>query len=186
MSEFDPIAHLDFPVPDELASGLDLVKFESFEGKRIQLLQKFVDHVYALDAKYGRAYLADEEAYVDRLMQLETLMRPDMATFGLERDDLVEVKVPNIIYPAGFVAEFDAGESVRARFDGLAIYSHYALARDGELAEALPFGMNMSVVEPVAIGRDKTITSLEGVGDVNPLISLHHSTIDLRRVILAA
>lgn len=183
MEDFDSIAHLDFSIPADLGAGFESIQFESLEAKRIEIIQTLQGYVSHLDAQYGRLHPDDVDGYADRLFQLEALMRQDMENFGLSHGDLVQASVPNIVYPAGFMAEFDAGESVRARVEGLSIFPHYATAADGQSAALLSFGMNISVTEPMTVSP-QGVTSIEGIGDMNPMISLHHDSADLHRVIL--
>lgn len=183
MKDFDPISHLDFPVPAKLEADFGVAGFESFEERRLAIVRALFQCVSSLDTLHGIIHPSDTEAYVDRLNQLEIMMRDHMSNFGLSHGDVVQANVPSMIYPAGFKAEFSAGESVRAKVEGLAIYPHYCITPDGEEREGLPFGINISVFEPTIVtpyGEDE----IDIVSDVNPLISLHHHNIDLHRIIL--
>ncbi|MEO7905258.1 MAG: hypothetical protein ABIR91_05720 [Candidatus Saccharimonadales bacterium] len=183
MSEHDPIAHLDFNFSPEITASGGMERFESLEDSRIRILTTFFDHVHALDAAYGQIDPDDVNQYVDRLCRLQDLMAGEMDAFELHAGDIIQARVPNLVYPTGFMAEFDAGESVRAQFDSLMIYQHYDIAADGRQAKRFPFGLNLSVTQPMTVSSHG-ILPFEGMGDVHPLISLHHDAADLQRVIL--
>ncbi|MEO7904738.1 MAG: hypothetical protein ABIR91_03025 [Candidatus Saccharimonadales bacterium] len=182
MSEFDSIAHLDFSLSPDRPEYDDMETFVSLEASRLKILEAFFSHLYTLDCTYGPVNPDDPEQYVDRLRQLGDLMTGQMDDFGLSAGDIVQARAPNLVYPSGFMVEFNAGESVRATFDGLAVYQHYDVAADGQFARRLPFGLNLAVSEPATV-TPEGLVKVEGVGDVNPFISLHHNSVDLHRVI---
>lgn len=183
MTDHDPIAHLDFPIPQDIAPLGDSVRYESLEAGRINLLYTFFDHMKELDAEGGCVNLDDKWRFMDRLQALHERMEPELEKLGLHEGDVVQARVPNLVYAADLMAEFTAGEAVRARLGGLAIYPHYGVAQDGKPAIQLLFGLNLSVSKPETISPEG-VKSIDGIVGMDPMISLHHDTVDLHRVIL--
>lgn len=183
MADRDPFAHIDLPSASSLAKSDEIASFDSREAERIDLLCVFFDHLYDLDSKYGRVDPEDKVRYAGRLQTLQARMEPELAGLNLRKGDIVQARVPHVIYEAGMSAEFDAGEAVRARLAGLAVYNRYDINTTTKSTHRPPFEMHLSLSEAVTVSPTG-FTDMPEICGRGPLMSLHHETVDLHRVVM--
>lgn len=181
MTDHDPIAHLDFTTPDFSRAFEQGVAYQNLETERIRLLKAFLDYLFAIETTAGTPDADDIDAYTDRLLTLGAHLPELSRELPLQTGDIIEFIVPKIVYPAGFATELEPGQAIRARYGELAVYPHYDIAHDGQMAPLIQFGLNATIGEPALVTSD-AVTPLEGMHGQTPLISLHDQAINLRKV----
>jgi hypothetical protein len=181
MSDYESIRHLDFEFSGESLGDSDGIRYESFDASRETLIEVFYGHLQHLTEHRGSWDPDDFLEYHRRRNILEYYMNQHLEVVGLYPGEIIQVNVPIMIYPEICSAEFNGGEAVIAKFEGMAVYPHFEPDEHGGLSKVMDFALNLSISDPIVVsprGREY----LGSNAGVNPVISLHHKDMSLYRV----